>query len=63
MYVKMFFIYKHQKIMVYIMKKKTKKVPPSTRYLNTIKQGYKDHKINISYLKNALLPFPNISLK
>ncbi len=27
---------------------------PNGRYLNTIKQGYKDYKIDVKHLKNAL---------
>ena len=63
LYKKMFFVHKNKKVMAYIMRKKTKKNPPSIRYLNTIKQGYKDCKINISSLNNALLPFKNLLLK
>ena len=41
LYKKMFFKYGNKKVMTYIMIKKTKLVPPTTRYLNIIKQGYK----------------------
>ena len=54
-YVKMFFQYNNQKIMTYIMPKKTKIVPPTRRYLNIIKKGYKDCKLNIQSLNTALL--------
>ena len=53
-YIKMFFKYKDQKIMTYIMPKKTKIVAPTTRYLNIIKQGYKDCNITIKNLNAAL---------
>ena len=53
-YIKMFFKYKDQKIMTYIMPKKTKIVAPTTRYLNIIKQGYKDCNINMKSLNAAL---------
>ena len=54
MYVKMFFLYNNQKIMTYIMTKKTKIVPPTRNYLNIIKQGYKDCKLNIKSLDAVL---------
>ena len=54
-YVKMFFQYKKQKVMTYIMSKKTKVVAPTTHYLNIIKQGYKDCKLNNKSLNAALL--------
>ena len=53
-YIKMFFKYKDQEIMTYIMPKKTKIVAPTTRYLNIIKQGYKDCNINMKSLNAAL---------
>ena len=40
--------------------KKTKFVPPKTRYLNTIKQGYKDCKLSIKSLDAALLPLKHL---
>jgi gamma-glutamylcyclotransferase (GGCT)/AIG2-like uncharacterized protein YtfP len=54
-YRKIYFKYKDNKVMTYTMVKKTKFVPPTTRYLNIIKQGYKDCKINIKSLNAALL--------
>lgn len=56
LYKKIYFIYKRKKVMTYFMCKKTKLVHPTTRYLNIIKQGYKDCKINIRSLKIALQP-------
>ena len=55
LYKKMFFMYNNKKVMTYIMVKKTKLVPPTTKYLNIIKQGYKDCKINKKSLNDALL--------
>ena len=56
LYKKMFFKHNNKKVMTYIMAKKTKLVPPTTRYLNIIKQGYKDCKLNMKSLNAALLP-------
>jgi gamma-glutamylcyclotransferase (GGCT)/AIG2-like uncharacterized protein YtfP len=55
LYKKMYFNQRGKKIMTYIMPKKTNLVPPTTRYINIIKQGYKDCKINIKSLSVALL--------
>ena len=60
LYKKMFFIYKNKKVMTYIMPKKTKLVPPSTRYLNIIKQGYKDCKLSMKSLNFALSQLKHI---
>ena len=54
LYKKMYFKYKDQKVMTYTMVRKTKFVPPPTRYLNIIKQGYKDCKLNLRSLNLAL---------
>ena len=54
-YKKMYFKYNNKKVMTYTMVRKTKFVNPTTRYLNIIKQGYKDCKINIKSLNVALL--------
>ena len=54
LYKKMFFKHQGKKIMTYIMPKKSKLVPPTKRYLDIIKQGYKDCKINIKSLNTAL---------
>ena len=56
LYKKMFFKYNNKKVMTYIMPKKTKLVPPTAHYLNIIKQGYKDCKLNMKSLNAALLP-------
>ena len=62
-YVKMFFQYNNQKIMTYIMPKKTKIVLPTTSYLNLIKQGYKDCRLNIKSLNTALLQLKHLQQK
>jgi len=59
-YKKMYFKYKGKKVMTYTMVRKTKFVPPSTRYLNIIKQGYKDCKINMKSLNVALIPLKHL---
>ena len=60
LYKKIYFKYKGQKVMTYTMCRKTKLVPPTTRYLNTIKQGYKDCKLNIKSLQIALQPLAHL---
>ena len=55
MYKKMYFRYKEKKVMTYTMVRKTKLIPPTTRYLNIIKQGYKDCGISMKSLNTALL--------
>jgi len=55
LYKKMYFKYDNKKVMTYIMAKKTKLVPPTTKYLNIIKQGYKDCKLSMKSLNAALL--------
>ena len=61
LYKKMFFKYGNKKVMTYVMIKKTKLVPPTTRYLNIIKQGYKDCKLNIKSLNDSLSQLKHIS--
>ncbi len=60
LYKKMYFMHGDKKVMTYTMVKKTKLVPPSTRYLNIIKQGYKDCKLNIKSLNIALSQLKHI---
>ena len=60
LYKKIFFVYRGVKVMTYIMPKKTKLVPPTNRYLNIIKQGYKDCKLNTKSLKVALRPLEHL---
>ena len=59
-YKKMYFKFKGKKVMTYTMVKKTKLVPPTTRYLNIIKQGYKDCNLNIKSLNVALQPVKHL---
>ena len=60
LYKKMFFKYGNKKVMTYIMQKKTKLVLPTTKYLNTIKQGYKDCKISVKSLNDSLTQIKHI---
>ena len=60
LYKKIFFKYYNKKIMTYTMVKKSKLVPPTTRYLNIIKQGYKDCKLDIKSLKIALMTLKHL---
>jgi gamma-glutamylcyclotransferase (GGCT)/AIG2-like uncharacterized protein YtfP len=59
-YKKMYFKYKGKKVMTYTMVRKTKLVPPTTRYLNIIKQGYKDCKLSTKSLNVALQPVKHL---
>ena len=60
LYKKMFFGHGNKKVMTYIMVKKTRLVPPTSRYLNVIKQGYKDCKLSMKSLYAALLPLKHL---
>jgi len=60
LYKKMYFKYENKKVMTYIMPKKTKLVPPTDRYLNIIKQGYKDCRLSLKSLNNALMPLKHL---
>ena len=44
-----------KKIMTYTMVKKTPFMFPTDRYLNIVKQGYKDCKLDKKYLNKALI--------
>ena len=55
LYKKYYFYYYGKKIMTYTMVKKTIFKFPTERYLNVIKRGYKDCKLDNKYLKKALL--------
>jgi len=50
----MYFKYYKKKVMTYIMNKKTKFRYPTEKYLNVVKQGYKDCKLDKKYLIKAL---------
>ena len=54
-YKKYYFTYYGKKVMTYTMTKKTSFTFPSERYLNIIKKGYKDCKINKKDLNKILL--------
>ena len=54
LYKKYYFNYYDKKVMTYIMTNKKSFRYPTERYLNVIKQGYKDCKLNKKYLNKAL---------
>tara|TARA_B100000700_G_scaffold234204_1_gene259545 strand:+ start:263 stop:670 length:408 start_codon:yes stop_codon:yes gene_type:complete len=54
LYNKFYFNYYNKKVMTYIMIKKTKFRYPTEKYLNVIKQGYRDCKLDKKYLLRAL---------
>jgi len=56
LYKKLYFSYYSKKVMTYIMVNKTEFRYPTERYLNVVKRGYKDCKLDMKYLKIALLP-------
>ena len=60
LYKKMYFKYDNKKVMTYIMAKKTKLVPPTDHYLDIIRQGYRDCKLNMKSLNEALLPVKHL---
>jgi len=60
LYKKIYFKYQNKKVMTYIMTKKSKLVPPTVKYLNVIKQGYKDCKLSMKSLNAALLPLKHL---
>ena len=55
LYKKIYFFYYNNKVMTYTMTRKTKFMFPTTRYLNVVKQGYKDCLLPLSYLKKSLI--------
>jgi len=57
LYKKLYFKYYNKKVMTYIMVNKTEFRYPTERYLNVVKRGYKDCKLDTKYLKVALQPF------
>ena len=54
LYKKFYFFYYKKKIMTYIMVKKTSFRFPTERYLNVIKEGYKNCDLDTYYLKKSL---------
>ena len=55
LYKKYYFYYYGNKIMTYTMVNKTLFRFPTERYINIIKQGYKDCKLNKNYLRKVLI--------
>ena len=56
LYKKLYFTYYNKTVMTYIMVNKTEFRYPTERYLNVVKRGYKDCKLETKYLKIALQP-------
>ena len=54
LYKKYYFYYYGKKVMTYIMVKKTSFKFPTERYLNVVKRGYKDCKLDKKFLIKAL---------
>jgi gamma-glutamylcyclotransferase (GGCT)/AIG2-like uncharacterized protein YtfP len=54
LYKKHYFSYYGKKVMTYMMVKKSPFKFPTERYLNTVKKGYKDCKLDHRYLSKAL---------
>ena len=57
LYKKLYFTYYNKTVMTYIMVNKTEFRYPTERYLNVVKQGYKDCNLNTDYLFKALNKF------
>ena len=55
LYKKYYFFYYGKKVMTYTMVKKSQFRFPTERYLNIVKKGYFDCKLNFKYLKRALI--------
>ena len=55
LYKKYYFFYYGKKIMTYTMVNKTPFRFPTERYLNVVKRGYADCKLDIRFLKRALI--------
>ena len=55
LYKKYYFLHEGKKVMTYTMTKKSPFRFPTERYLNVVKHGYKDCKLNIKYLEKALV--------
>ncbi len=55
LYRKYYFSYYGKRVMTYTMVKKTQFTYPTDKYLNVIKRGYKDCKLEKKYLKKALM--------
>ena len=55
LYKKFYFLHYGKKVMTYTMNKKTPFRFPTDRYLNIVKQGYIDCKLDKKYLNRALI--------
>ena len=55
LYKKYYFYYYGKKVMTYTMVTKSSFKFPTDRYLNIVKRGYKDCKLDLMYLKKELL--------
>ena len=55
LYKKHYFLYEGKKVMTYTMVNKTPFRFPTKRYLNVVKHGYKDCKLDMKYLEKALI--------
>ena len=55
LYKKYYFLYEGKKVMTYTMTKKTPFKFPTERYLNVVKRGYKDCKLDLKFLEKALI--------
>ena len=55
LYKKYYFLYYGKKVMTYTMTKKTPFRFPTERYLNVVKRGYKDCKLDLKFLEKALI--------
>ena len=56
LYRKYYFKYYGNKVMTYTMVKKTRFAYPTEKYLNVVRRGYKDCKLEKKYLLKALTP-------
>ena len=56
LYKKYYFYYYGKKVMTYTMVSKSPFRYPTERYLNVVKKGYKDCKLDKNYLVKALMP-------
>ena len=54
LYKKYYFLYYGKEVMTYTMIKKTSFRFPTERYLNIVKRGYKDCKLDLNFLRKAL---------
>ena len=54
LYKKYYFFYYRKKVMTYTMVKKSSFKFPTERYLNVVKRGYRDCKLEIKYLQKSL---------